>query len=118
MGYRSEVHIAIPKKDEAELDAILNEYDLMKGDNPAFTKEYYKLLDVEYAIYRGDFLKWNPEFKDVNAIESFIQDKPFDCCEDAGEGRMQVCVGEDSAIHSGIGDYYEVFNIYTNVELQ
>lgn len=118
MGYRSEVHIAIPKKDEAELDAILNEHNLMEGDDPKFTKEYYKLLDVEYAIYYGVHLKWYEGYKGVQAVNSFISDKPLDCCEDAGEGRVQVCVGEDSAIHSEIGDYFEVFNVYTNVELQ
>ena len=38
MGYRSEVHIAVPKKDEKELDAIMNEHNLVEGDFPSFTK--------------------------------------------------------------------------------
>ena len=32
MGYRSEVYIAIPNLDEAELDAILIEHNLFGGD--------------------------------------------------------------------------------------
>ena len=133
MGYRSEVHIAVPKKDEKELDAIMNEHDLLKGDFPAFTKEDYTqkwvryndnndLVDesTEYAIYHGNHLKWYEGYKDVDAVNSFIMDKIYDCCDDYGGegGRMMVCIGEDNAIHSDIGDYYDVFNINMVVELQ
>jgi len=132
MGYRSEVHIAVPKKDEKELDAIMNEHKLLEGDFPAFTKEDYTqrwnryndnddLVDesTEYAIYHGNHLKWYEGFKDVDAVNSFIWDNPYDSCENYGEGaRTMVCIGEDNAIHSDIGDYYDVFNINMVVELQ
>ena len=132
MGYRSEVYIAVPKKDEAELDAIMNvEHKLLEEPYPCFIKEYYtqkwsKYNDknevveetTEYAIYIGSHLKWYEGYKDVQAVNSFISDKPYDCCEDAGEGRMMVCVGEDNTIHGNVGDYYEVFNINMVVELQ
>ena len=42
MGYRSEVHIAVPKKDEKKLDAIMNKHNLLKGDYPPFTKDVVK----------------------------------------------------------------------------
>jgi len=130
MGYRSEVHIAVPKKDEAELDAIMNEHELLEGDFPAFTKEDYtqkwnryndndEIIEdkLEYVIYRGHHLKWYEEYKDVDAVNSFIMDKSYDCCEDALQGRMMVCIGEDNSIHSKIGDYFDVFNINMVVEL-
>lgn len=120
MGYRSEVYIAVPKKDEAELDAIMNEHKLLEGDSPAFTKEdYTQKWDryLDYVIYRGYHLKWYEGYKDVKAVNSFIMDKPYDSCEDALQGRMMVCIGEDNDIHSEVGDYYEVFNINMVVEL-
>ena len=133
MGYRSEVHIAVPKTGEAELDAIMNKHNLLEGEYPAFTKDDYiqkwvryndndDLVDesTEYAIYHGNHLKWYEGFKDVDAVNSFIMDKIYDCCDDYGGegGRTMVCIGEDNAIHSDIGDYYEVFNINMVVELQ
>ena len=134
MGYRSEVHIAVPKKDEKELDAIMNEHKLLEGDFPAFTKEDYTqkwvryndnddLVDefTEYVIYHGNHLKWWEGFKDVDAVNSFIEDMAYDCCADDEFnvfGRTMVCIGEDNAIHGVIGDYYEIFNINMVVELQ
>jgi len=131
MGYTSEVHIAVPKTDEAELDAIMNEHKLLEGEYPAFTKDDYRqkwtrhndndeIIEdkLEYVIYRGVHLKWYEGYEDVKAVNSFIMDKPYDCCEDALQGRMMVCIGEDNAIHSEVGDYYEVFNINMVVELQ
>jgi len=114
MGYRSEVYIAVPKKDEAELDAIMNEHSL----KDAFSKKEHTHCDVEYIVYEGCHLKWYPNYDDVSAVDSFIIDKPYDCVEDNGDGRMMVCVGEDNEIHSHVGDYYEIFNVYTTVELQ
>ena len=134
MGYRSEVHIAVPKKEEKELDAIRNEHDLLKGDFPAFTKEDYtqrwnryndndEMIEetTDYVIYHGNHLKWYEGYKDVDAVNSFIWDMAYDCCSDDEFnvfGRTMVCIGEDNAIHSTIGDYYEVFNINMVVELQ
>ena len=134
MGYRSEVHIAVPKRDEKELDAIMNEHKLLEGDYPPFTKEDYTqkwvryndnddLVDesTEYAIYHGNHLKWYEGYKDVDAVNSFIEDMAYDCCADDEFnvfGRTMVCIGEDNAIHGEIGDYYEIFNINMVVELQ
>ena len=130
MGYRSEVHIAVPKKDEKKLDAIMNKHKLLKGDEPPFTKENYtqkwdkyndnnELVEesTDYVIYHGVYLKWYDGYKDVDEITSFIEKKPYDCCEEES-GRTMVCIGEDNAVHSDVGDYDEVFNVYMNVELQ
>lgn len=105
MGYRSEVYIAIPKIDEAELDAILIEHNLLRDE--AFTKENY----LGYVIYEASWLKWFDGYEDVELVKKFIDSNEND-------GRYLVCVGEDGQIHSDIGDYQEIFNIYTKVELQ
>ena len=132
MGYRSDVHIAVPKRDEKKLDAIMNEHKLLEGDFPAFTKEDYtqrwnryndndEMIEetTDYVIYHGNHLKWYEGYKDVDAVNSFVWDNPYDSCENYEDGgRMMVCIGEDNAIHSAIGDYYEVFNINMIVELQ
>tara|TARA_X000001382_G_scaffold99104_1_gene73564 strand:+ start:641 stop:1048 length:408 start_codon:yes stop_codon:yes gene_type:complete len=135
MGYRSEVHIAVPKRDEKKLDAIMNKHNFLQkneyGDT-IFTKEDYKqkyvkynddndLIDerADYVIYRAYHLKWYEGYKEVDAVESFIRSKPYDCCNDEDPfGRVMVCIGEDNAIHSDIGDYHDVFNINMIVELQ
>mgnify|MGYP003681120077 CR=1 FL=1 len=131
MGYRSEVHIAVPKKDEKKLDAIMNKHNLLKGDYPPFTKDVYiqkwrrrnnnnKIIEesTEYIIYQGSDLKWYEEYKDVNAVNSFIMDG--ESCDDNFEegGRVMVCIGEDNAIHSDIGDYYYVFTVNVVVGLR
>ena len=134
MGYRSEVHIAVPKRDEKKLDAIMNKHDLLKGDYPAFAKDTYtqkwskynendELVEEasEYIIYQGNHLKWYEGYKDVDEINSFIDDMAYDCCADDEFnvfGRMMVCIGEDNAIHGEVGDYFDVFNINMVVELQ
>jgi len=134
MGYRSEVHIAVPKRDEKELDAIMNEHKLLEGDYPSFTKEDYtqkwvryndndEMIEetTDYVIYHGNHLKWYEGYKDVDAVNSFIMDKIYDYCDEFINelgGRTMVCIGEDNAIHSDIGDYYEIFNINMVVELQ
>ena len=75
----------------------------------------------EYIIYQGNHLKWYEGYKDVDEINSFIDDMAYDCCADDEFnvfGRMMVCIGEDNAIHGEIGDYFDIFNINTVVELQ
>ena len=53
---------------------------------------------------------------DPSAVNEFISESPLD--NFPKEGRCVVCVGEDNIIHSDIGEYQEVFNIYSKVELQ
>jgi len=110
MGYRSEVYIAVPKKDEAQLDAIMRKHELLEDDHPSFIKKNNK----EQVVYHGDYLKWYESFEGVDAVNSFIQSKPYNSSDNSG--RTIVCVGEDNEVW-GIGDYHEVFNVYTKVEL-
>ena len=124
MGYRSEVYIAIPKKAEKEMDKVFKEHysdNAWRVDSP-FKKYDHTQKWVEsdgnhtiskeetFVIYEGSFLKWYEGYKDVDAVTS-IAEKYED------DGACIVCVGEDGQIHSELGDYQEVFNIYTKVEL-
>jgi hypothetical protein len=127
MGYRSEVYIAVPKKAEKEMDAVMNKHNLfekdMHSDSP-FKKYDHEQnytqwendkgevkVSKKLVIYEGTWLKWYEEYKDVQSITSIVEKyEPSDAC--------MVCVGEDGEVHSDMGEYQDVFNIYTSVELQ
>ena len=126
MGYRSEGFIAVPKKAEKEMDAVMNNHNLFKkdmhGDSP-FEKYDHKQTYTQFnadgkwfeksreiVIYEGNYLKWYEEYDDVQRITSIVEKyEPSGACI--------VCVGEDGAIHSDTGEYHEVFNVYVKVEL-
>lgn len=124
MGYTSEVHIAVPKKDEEKMDILLTRHNLMDDDDNTykFKKIHHTQRWKEYSngvtsdkskdiiLYQALSLKWYEEFKDVQEINSFIKMGEED-------DRCIVCVGEDDVVHSDIGDYWDVFNIYMKVEL-
>ena len=116
MGYRSEVHIAVPKKDEAKLDAIMDEHKLLCDIDrekavrdcwSAFTKVDYD----GYAVYHGSWLKWYPEYNDVKAVTSFLEE------DETGVERVMVCIGEDNTIHSEVGDYWDIFSVSMTVHV-
>jgi len=124
MGYTSEVHIAVPKKAEKEMDAILTKHNLLaEADNTyKFEKTHHTQRWKEHTngvtidkskdiiLYQALSLKWYEEYKDVQEVSRIIEKyEPSGACI--------VCVGEDDAVHSSIGDYYDVFNIYMTVEL-
>ena len=124
MGYTSEVHIAVPKKAEKELDKLLTKHNLMAEDEDSykFKKKHHTQRWKEHSngittdksndiiLYQASSLKWYEEFKDVKEISRLIE-------EYEPSGACIVCVGEDDVVHSDIGDYWDVFNIYMKVEL-
>ena len=116
MGYYSEVYIAVPKKDEAELDAIMNEHDLLESEDEYGDNRFEKSNHREFVIYEASRLKWYEEFKDVQEINSFIE-MGEEARNSKPNGRIMVCVGEQGEVHSDIGDYWDVFKVYTKVEV-
>lgn len=101
MGYRSTVYIKVEKKDEKELLDIFKEHDL--------TRSYEKAEDYgdEYVRYIGSDLKWYDSYKDVEAVNNFIN---------SGDFRGLIAVGEDSqATHYGNTSDLDMYEI-TNVE--
>jgi len=124
MGYTSEVHIAVPKKDEEKMDTLLNRHNLIAEDEYSYMfrkkhhtqrwKEHNNGITIDKSkdiiLYQASSLKWYEEHQDVKDINAFIEMGEED-------GRCIVCVGEDNVVHSDIGDYWDVFNIYMKVEL-
>ena len=124
MGYRSEVYIAIPKKAEKEMDKVFKEHysdSAWRVDSPLKKYEHIQRWiesdgdetiskEQTYVIYEGSWLKWYENYKDVDAITNLVVKYEDD-------GACIVCVGEDGQIHSEFGEYNEVFNVYTKVEL-
>jgi len=124
MGYTSEVHIAVPKKDERRMDTLLNRHNLIAEDeySSKFRKKHHTQRWKEHTngvtidkskdiiLYQASSLKWYEEHQDVQDVNVFIEMGEED-------DRCIVCVGEDNVVHSDIGDYYDVFNIYMKVEL-
>jgi hypothetical protein len=84
MGYRSDIYIKVHKNDEDKLVDLLNEHELIS----AFSKEYE---DGDYAGYSASWLKWYTGYKDVDAINSFIN-------EESEHLRALIAIGEDGAI--------------------
>ena len=124
MGYTSEVHIAVPKKVEKEIDKVLNKHNLITEDEYSykFKKTHHTQRWKEYSngvttdksndiiLYQANSLKWYEEYKDVQEITRLIEKyEPSGACI--------VCVGEDDVVHSYMGEYYDVFNVYMKVEL-
>jgi hypothetical protein len=124
MGYTSEVHIAVPKKDERRMDMLLTRHNLMAEDEYSckFRKKHHTQRWKEISngitidkskdiiLYQASSLKWYEEHQDVKDINVFIEMGEED-------DRCIVCVGEDNVVHSDIGDFCDVFNVYTIVEL-
>lgn len=122
MGYRSIVILGVNKNHQKEFNKVLENLKSLGICNP------YDLFDeVEHTpfspmkIYRGEYLKWYAEFPEVKAINSFIEDivdeekeHPYstNSVEDYDNGFM-ICIGEDGAIHSEIGNYYDYVEVYT-----
>lgn len=83
MGYRSDVYVKVHKNDEDKLTDIFREHEL------EFVKEHET---GDYVGYFCSWLKWYCNYKDVSAINDFIQE------EGTVYPRGLIAVGEDGAI--------------------
>jgi len=113
MGYRSQVYIAVPKKAEKEMDETMSKHELF-----SFKKEEHnhwwldsknKKHSEDYIIYKNYWLKWYEGYKDVDDINMVVEKYEDD-------GACMFCIGEDDEVHSTIGDYHDIFDIYTEVK--
>ena len=110
MGYRSEVYIGIPSANANELESLdwlklWNKEDYNHSFNDMF--ELWHQSDGT-NIYRGDCLKWYDGYKDVDEITEIVQKFEEDCA-------FIVAIGEDNAVHSEYGDYYEFLDLQMTV---
>ena len=102
MGYRSTMILGIAPKHKEEFDKT-NEDDAFK-----LVKE-----DKDMLIYEGEYLKWYSQYDDVRNIEQLLNEantKDEESC-------FLVGIGEDGAIHSELGHYYDYVGIFTTHEI-
>ena len=81
MGYRSDVYIKVHKSDEGKLVNILIENAF------SFIKEY---TDKDHVGYVINYVKWYEDYKDVKAVNDFIE-------EESEYPKGLMAIGEDNA---------------------
>jgi hypothetical protein len=99
MGYRSEVYIGIVKEQKEDFKKLNNE--CMK------VFELLKETDT-HIVYKGEYLKWYSGFKDVQNFNSIVQSNEDNFC---------VAMGEDFAIHSEIGEWYDYIELEVKLNI-
>jgi|8_EtaG_2_1085327.scaffolds.fasta_scaffold28455_5 hypothetical protein len=116
MGYRSQVYIGIPTNKRKDFE------QLNLGETYENTPlQLTKILGVEseqekIIIYKGDWLKWYPEYEAVRTITSFVEGL-VDEDGYTDTPAFIVAVGEDGTIHSEWGSYYDWVEIYTQINI-
>lgn len=108
MGYRSTMVLGVPKEKEKHLLKL----NLNSGSTSV--KDLFENADCfadDVAVFRGEYLKWYDKYKDVQAIEKFLNDT----WKEFPEKTFLIGVGEDGHIHSEIGAYYNYCGIYTDI---
>tara|TARA_R100000734_G_C3317888_1_gene111424 strand:- start:1677 stop:2081 length:405 start_codon:yes stop_codon:yes gene_type:complete len=120
MGYRSEVIFGVKKEHREAVDKVLKEHDLTDSfkwyertyDWYEFDKDSnVKVTHTEYwIVWVGDYLKWYDGYPDVDAVNRLISDY----CE---LDKFMVCMGEDGAIHSEQGDWYNYVEHISKLEI-
>ena len=107
MGYRSEVIFGVKSEYKDEINAIIKEHDLEESFAWYERDCFFGNLKEDWVVYRGEYLKWYDEYRDVSAINSaidkIINDSPLD---DYAEAFM-VCLGEDNELHNERGHWYD-----------
>ena len=106
MGYRSTMVFGVPKEKEKHLKGL----DL-GGDTIEDLFEIANCYADDVVVFRGEYLKWYDEFKDVQAIERFLNET----WKNYPDKTFLIGVGEDGLMHSNIGAYYNYCNIYTDI---
>ena len=106
MGYRSTMVLVVPKEKEKEFLKL----DL-GGDTIEDLFEIANSFADDVVVFRGEYLKWYDEYKDVQVIENFLNET----LKDYPDQTFLIGVGEDGHIHSEIGEYYNYCNIYTDI---
>jgi len=100
MGYRSNVYISKLGRSEKELK------NLFKENNIEAVKEFEDVDTVGYAI---SDVKWYSGYKDVEAINSFIEE------EDCEYPRGLINIGEDNATEEYGLPYETGMYAYTSI---
>lgn len=99
MGYRSEVYIGIIKEQKED-------FNILNDDN----HKIFELLEetATHIVYRGVHLKWYSDYKDVQSFNLMVMSNEDNFC---------VAMGEDCAIHSQIGDWFEYIEMEVRLNI-
>lgn len=98
MGYRSTVYIGIQKEQKEKFEQ-LDEY----GDCFELLKE----TDT-HLVYGGEYLKWYDSYEDVKSFNAMVESNEDNFC---------VAMGEDYAIHSDIGEWYDYIELEVKLNI-
>ena len=95
MGYRSEVYIGIVKEQKEDFNELNNN-----------NLKIFELLEETdtHIVYKGEYLKWYSGYKDVQSFNTMVESDQDNFC---------LAIGEDNAIHSEIGEWYQ----YADLEM-
>ena len=98
MGYRSEVYIGIVKEQKEEFEQL---------DEYGACFELLKETDT-HIVYKGEYLKWYSSYKDVQSFNLIVESNEDNFC---------VAMGEDYAIHSEIGEWYDYIELEVKLNI-
>ena len=98
--------LGVPKEKEKQLKDL----DL-GGDTIEDLFEIANSFADDVVVFRGEYLKWYDEFKDVKVIENFLNET----LKDYPNKTFLIGIGEDGHIHLEIGKYYHYCNTYTDI---
>ena len=112
MGYRSQVYVGVPPTKSKKLESLKWKYETTSLENSetGSFEDLFKPIKIGsdgMNIYMGDYLKWYEGYKDVESITDFVEEN---------EGFI-VAIGEDDAVHSATGEYYDYVSIRTEIDI-
>lgn len=99
MGYRSEVYIGIVKEQKEDFNKLNDKH-----------KKIFELIEETdtHIVYKGEYLKWYSSYKDVQSFNLIVQSNEDNFC---------VAMGEDYAIHSEIGEWYDYIELEVKLNI-
>ena len=99
MGYRSEVYIGIVKEQKEDFNILNDDCD-----------KIFELIEetATHIVYKGVYLKWYSYYKEVQSFNLMVQSNEDNFC---------VAMGEDYAIHSEIGEWYDYIELEVKLNI-
>jgi len=99
MGYRSEVYIGIVKEQKEDFNILNDDFN-----------KIFELLEetATHIVYKGEYLKWYSGYEGVQSFNTIVGSNEDNFC---------VAMGEDYAIHSEIGEWYDYIELEVTLKI-